>query len=86
MSIEPEITQELIENHGLNSEEYKRLTETIGRIPTYTELGIFSAMWNEHCSYKSSKKWLRTLPTEGPQVICSLVSLEFPVVNVHRFL
>ena len=70
MSIEPEITRELIENHGLNSEEYKRLTETIGRIPTYTELGIFSAMWNEHCSYKSSKKWLRTLPTEGPQVIC----------------
>ena len=70
MSIEPEITQELIENHGLNSEEYKRLTETIGRIPTSTELGIFSAMWNEHCSYKSSKKWLRTLPTEGPQVIC----------------
>ena len=46
MSIEPEITRELIENHGLNSEEYKRLTETIGRIPTYTELGIFSAMWN----------------------------------------
>jgi len=41
MSIEPEITQELIENHGLNSEEYQRLTETIGRIPTYTELGIF---------------------------------------------
>ncbi|MDB4110283.1 phosphoribosylformylglycinamidine synthase II, partial [Amylibacter sp.] len=70
MSIEPEITKELIENHGLNSEEYKRLTETIGRIPTYTELGIFSAMWNEHCSYKSSKKWLRTLPTEGSQVIC----------------
>ena len=50
MSIEPEITRELIENHGLNSEEYKRLTETIGRIPTYRVLGIFSAMWNEHCS------------------------------------
>ena len=42
----------------------------IGREPTFTELGIFSAMWNEHCSYKSSKKWLRTLPTDGPQVIC----------------
>ena len=44
--------------------------DIIGRTPTFTELGIFSAMWNEHCSYKSSKKWLRTLPTEGPQVIC----------------
>ncbi|MEL6517837.1 MAG: phosphoribosylformylglycinamidine synthase subunit PurL, partial [Pseudomonadota bacterium] len=44
--------------------------EIIGRTPSFTELGIFSAMWNEHCSYKSSKKWLRTLPTEGPQVIC----------------
>jgi len=70
MSIEPEITQDLIESHGLNSEEYQRLLNIIGRIPSYTELGIFSAMWNEHCSYKSSKKWLRTLPTEGPQVIC----------------
>ena len=70
MSIEPEITQDLIESHGLNSEEYERLLSVIGRKPSYTELGIFSAMWNEHCSYKSSKKWLRTLPTEGPQVIC----------------
>ena len=70
MTIEPEISQELIESHGLNAEEYKRLIDIIGRIPTYTELGIFSAMWNEHCSYKSSKKWLRTLPTTGPQVIC----------------
>ena len=48
----------------------KLILEIIGREPTFTELGIFSAMWNEHCSYKSSKKWLRTLPTEGPQVIC----------------
>ncbi|ANP35004.1 phosphoribosylformylglycinamidine synthase [Phaeobacter gallaeciensis] len=67
---EPAITPELIENHGLNSEEYQLILEIIGREPTFTELGIFSAMWNEHCSYKSSKKWLRTLPTEGPQVIC----------------
>ena len=48
----------------------RRILELIGRTPTLTELGIFSAMWNEHCSYKSSKKWLRTLPTTGPQVIC----------------
>ena len=67
---EPAITSELIESHGLSPDEYERILEIIGREPTYTELGIFSAMWNEHCSYKSSKKWLRTLPTTGPQVIC----------------
>ncbi|WP_037253947.1 phosphoribosylformylglycinamidine synthase subunit PurL [Roseobacter sp. SK209-2-6] len=67
---EPAITPELIANHGLKPEEYEMILEIIGREPSFTELGIFSAMWNEHCSYKSSKKWLRTLPTEGPQVIC----------------
>ncbi len=67
---EPEITEDLIASHGLKPDEYQRILDLIGRTPTFTELGIFSAMWNEHCSYKSSKKWLRTLPTEGPQVIC----------------
>ncbi|WP_430448898.1 phosphoribosylformylglycinamidine synthase subunit PurL [Rhodophyticola sp.] len=67
---EPAITPDLIAKHGLSAEEYDRILEIIGREPSFTELGIFSAMWNEHCSYKSSKKWLRTLPTEGPQVIC----------------
>ena len=67
---EPEITPELIEAHGLKPDEYDRILQIIGREPSFTELGIFSAMWNEHCSYKSSKKWLRTLPTTGPQVIC----------------
>ena len=67
---EPAITPDLIASHGLKPDEYERLLGIIGRAPTYTELGIFSAMWNEHCSYKSSKKWLRTLPTTGPQVIC----------------
>ncbi|MEL6817697.1 MAG: phosphoribosylformylglycinamidine synthase subunit PurL [Pseudomonadota bacterium] len=64
-----QITPELIEAHGLKPDEYDRILKLIGREPSFTELGIFSAMWNEHCSYKSSKKWLRTLPTEGPQVI-----------------
>ncbi len=64
-----EITQEIIEAHGLKPDEYERILDLMGREPTFTELGIFSAMWNEHCSYKSSKKWLRTLPTDGPQVI-----------------
>ncbi|MEX0404976.1 phosphoribosylformylglycinamidine synthase subunit PurL [Aquibium sp. LZ166] len=63
------ITPELISAHGLKPDEYQRILDLIGREPTFTELGIFSAMWNEHCSYKSSKKWLRTLPTTGPRVI-----------------
>ncbi|MDB6176942.1 phosphoribosylformylglycinamidine synthase subunit PurL [Paracoccus sp. Z330] len=67
---EPSITPELIAAHGLKPDEYDRILDIIGREPSFTELGIFSAMWNEHCSYKSSKKWLRTLPTDGPQVIC----------------
>ncbi len=64
------ITEDLIADHGITSDEYERILELTGREPTYTELGIWSAMWNEHCSYKSSKKWLKTLPTEGPRVIC----------------
>jgi phosphoribosylformylglycinamidine synthase len=67
---EPAITPDLVAAHGLKPDEYDRLLQIIGRVPTFTELGIFSAMWNEHCSYKSSKKWLRTLHTTGPQVIC----------------
>ncbi|MCK0150946.1 phosphoribosylformylglycinamidine synthase subunit PurL [Marivita sp. S6314] len=67
---DPAITEDLIAAHGINAEEYAEILNIMGREPTFTELGIFSAMWNEHCSYKSSKKWLRTLPTEGPQVIC----------------
>lgn len=67
---EPEITDDLIAAHGLKSDEFAEILKLLDREPTFTELGIFSAMWNEHCSYKSSKKWLRTLPTEGPQVIC----------------
>ena len=67
---EPTITDELVAAHGLKPEEYANILRILNREPTFTELGIFSAMWNEHCSYKSSKKWLRTLPTDGPQVIC----------------
>ncbi|RIW04841.1 phosphoribosylformylglycinamidine synthase subunit PurL, partial [Azospirillum brasilense] len=55
---------------GLSEGEYNNALEILGRKPTYTELGIISVMWSEHCSYKSSKKWLMTLPTTGPQVIC----------------
>jgi phosphoribosylformylglycinamidine synthase len=63
------ITPELVASHGLKPDEYERFVKLIGREPTITELGIVSAMWNEHCSYKSSKKWLKTLPTSGARVI-----------------
>jgi phosphoribosylformylglycinamidine synthase subunit PurL len=66
---EPAITPELVAEHGLKPDEYTRILKLIGRQPTLTELGIFSAMWNEHCSYKSSKIHLRTLPTTAPWVI-----------------
>ncbi len=60
----------LIESLGLKNDEFDKILALLGREPSMTELGIFSAMWNEHCSYKSSKKWLKTLPTSGKQVIC----------------
>ena len=63
------ITPELVAQHGLKPEEYQHFLDLLGREPTMTELGIVSAMWNEHCSYKSSKKWLKTLPTKGRRVI-----------------
>ena len=65
-----QITPALVAEHGLTADEYATVLDILGREPSLTELGIFSVMWSEHCSYKSSKKWLKTLPTEGPQVIC----------------
>ena len=66
---EPQVTAELASSHGINAEEYERLCGLLGRTPTYTELGITSAMWSEHCSYKSSKVYLKELPTSGPRVL-----------------
>jgi len=65
-----EITPEIVAEHGLSADEWKLCLEIMGREPNLNELGIFSVMWSEHCSYKSSKKWLKTLPTEAPWVIC----------------
>ena len=64
-----QITKDIINKHGIKSEEYKKIINLIGREPNLLELGIFSAMWNEHCSYKSSKKYLRKLPTKNNKVI-----------------
>jgi phosphoribosylformylglycinamidine synthase subunit PurL len=66
---DPPITPELVAEHGLSEEEYERILGILGRTPTFTELGIFSAMWSEHCGYKNSKRLLRLLPTEAPWVI-----------------
>jgi len=63
------ITPDLVASHGLTTEEYDRIRATLGREPNLTELGMFSAMWSEHCSYKSSKVHLATLPTRGPRVL-----------------
>jgi phosphoribosylformylglycinamidine synthase len=67
---EPEITDAVIKEHGFTPEEYDRVKRALNRTPTMTELGIYSVMWSEHCSYKSSRVWLKQLPTTGEQVIC----------------
>ncbi|HEV8242993.1 MAG TPA: phosphoribosylformylglycinamidine synthase subunit PurL, partial [Nitrospirales bacterium] len=63
------VINDLIAQHGLTEEEYQKIVATLGREPNLTELGMFSVMWSEHCSYKSSRAFLKKLPTEGPQVV-----------------
>jgi phosphoribosylformylglycinamidine synthase len=65
----PKVTPELAQAHGLTREEYDRVIRLLGREPSYAELGLFSALWSEHCSYKSSRRHLRRLPTQGPRVL-----------------
>src|SRR5439155_166406 len=66
---EPRVDLALARAHGLTDAEYSSIERILGRTPSYPELGIFSVMWSEHCSYKSSKKYLKRLPTSGPQVL-----------------
>jgi phosphoribosylformylglycinamidine (FGAM) synthase-like enzyme len=66
---DPAITPALVAEHGITTLEYDRLVSMLGRIPTFTELGIVSALWSEHCSYKHSRPVLKTLPTEAPYVL-----------------
>jgi phosphoribosylformylglycinamidine synthase II len=66
---DPAITPELIQQHGLTPEEYGRIKDILGREPNYTELGIFSVMWSEHCSYKNSRPLLKTFPTKSPKIL-----------------
>jgi phosphoribosylformylglycinamidine synthase subunit PurL len=66
---DPAITTELIQKHGLTPEEYSKIKELLGREPNYTELGIFSVMWSEHCSYKNTRPLLKTFPTRSPKIL-----------------
>jgi phosphoribosylformylglycinamidine synthase len=66
---DPKVTSELAFKHGLTAEEYNLITKILGRIPTFTELGIFSVMWSEHCSYKNSIRLIKTLPRRGPNLL-----------------
>ena len=66
---EPELTPEVIARHGLTGEEYARIERILGRAPNFTELGVFSVMWSEHCSYKNSRLELKKFPTDGPRVL-----------------
>src|SRR5438105_1816727 len=66
---DPVVTSELVKRHGLTGEEFKRIKEILGREPNFTELGIFSVMWSEHCSYKNSRRELKKFPTTGPNIL-----------------
>jgi phosphoribosylformylglycinamidine synthase len=66
---EPAVTPELVRKHNLTPDEYEKIKAILGREPTYTELGIFSVMWSEHCSYKNSRPLLRTFPTKSPKIL-----------------
>src|SRR5689334_7328473 len=69
LAAEIKVTRELVAEHGITPEEYARIQKILGREPNFTELGIFSVMWSEHCSYKSSRVHLKRLPTRAPQVL-----------------
>ena len=64
------INKRIVSEHGISEDEFKLIKKILQREPNLLELGIFSVMWSEHCSYKSTKKWLKTLPTSGEKVIC----------------
>ena len=77
-----EITPELVEQHGISQSEYEQMYSILGRDPSYTELGIFSVMWSEHCSYKSSKEQLRKFPTTGPSILVKAGEENAGVVDI----
>ncbi len=78
----PPITPELIAKHGLTPEEFERIKQILGREPNFTELGIFSVMWSEHCSYKNSRKELKKFPTSGPNILVKAGEENAGVVDI----
>ena len=80
--VDPPITPELIAKHGLTPEEYERIQKILGREPNFTELGIFSVMWSEHCSYKNSRKELKKFPTTGPNILVKAGEENAGVVDI----
>jgi phosphoribosylformylglycinamidine synthase len=82
MTAEPEVTPEVVRKHGLTLEEYERIEEILGRAPNFTELGIFSVMWSEHCSYKNSRKELKKFPTTGPNILVKAGEENAGVVDI----
>src|SRR5437870_3231993 len=81
-SAEPPVTPELVKQHGLTPEEFERIKKILGREPNFTELGIFSVMWSEHCSYKNSKKELKKFPTTGPNILVKAGEENAGVVDI----
>src|SRR5437899_2707711 len=79
---DPVVTPELVKQHGLTSEEFERIKKILGREPNFTELGIFSVMWSEHCSYKNSRKELRKFPTIGPNILVKAGEENAGVVDI----
>jgi phosphoribosylformylglycinamidine synthase II len=79
---DPVVTPELVKQHGLTPEEFERIKKILGREPNFTELGIFSVMWSEHCSYKNSKKELKKLPTAGPNILVKAGEENAGVVDI----
>src|SRR5246127_2856997 len=77
-----EITQELVRRHGLTEEEYARIKAILGREPNFTELGVFSVMWSEHCSYKNSRLELKKFPTAGPNILVKAGEENAGVVDI----
>ena len=77
-----DVTPELVKRHGLSSEEFERIKKILGREPNFTELGIFSVMWSEHCSYKNSRRELKKLPTTGPNILIKAGEENAGVVDI----
>ncbi len=82
MSSTLQLSQDIIKDHGITDFEWKRICELLGREPNYTELGVFSVMWSEHCSYKHSKKYLKTLPTSGSNILIKAGEENAGVVDI----